>query len=367
MSVRDGAVISAGTFASGDGGNLNIQASEVLLSGKSLDDSNSSQISSVAQIDSRGNGGNVSLKTNILSVQKDASVSATNLGIGNAGNVVIIADSVSVEEQGIIEAASQFGQGGNIILETKNLFLNNRAFLTANSQGIENAGNITIRVQNTLTSNNSTISTSANQASGGSITISAQNIRNRGNSDIRTNVVSGTGGGGDITLSADSILAFNDSDILAFAQDGIGGNISLNTPVFFGNGYQATAQVNQNPDTLDNNNRVDINASGAVSGVISVPDLTFIQNSLLELPETLINTDNLLASSCVVPNQQKAGTFILTGPDGLPSSPNDNFTSPYPTGTIETIPESSPPSKIDEPQGFYRLDDGKRVLSTKCN
>lgn len=173
---------------------------------------------------------------------------------------------------------------------------------------------------------------------------------------------------GNITLTADSIVAFNDSDILAFAQDGIGGNISLNTPVFFGNGYQATNE-NQNPDTLDNNNRVDINASGAVSGVINVPDLTFIQNSLFELPETLINTENLLANSCVVPNQQKAGTFILTGSDGLPTRPNTTITSPYPTGTIEIIPiPSNSPSrpKIVEPQGFYRLPTGQIVLSRKC-
>ncbi|PSF35520.1 hypothetical protein C7H19_16020 [Aphanothece hegewaldii CCALA 016] len=323
--------ISASTTASGIGGDINISAPN------NIDISGNGTIAT--ETSGTGNAGTINLSANQLHLNQGVRISASTTGRGNAGNINLNANQINLQQSTI----------------------------TAFTNGTGNAGNITLNIQNTLTSNNSTISTSANQASGGIITISAQDIRLQGDSDIRTNVSSGAGGGGDITLTADSILAFNDSDILAFAQDGIGGNITLNTPIFFGNGYSPTDQINQNFDNLDNNNRVDINASGAVSGVISVPNLTFIQNSLFEFPETLINTDNLLASSCVVPNQQKAGTFILTGPDGLPSSPNDNFTSPYPTGTIETIPKPSLPSKIDEPQGFYRLNDGKIVLSTKCN
>lgn len=240
--------------------------------------------------------------------------------------------------------------------------MRDRALISASSNSPGNSGNITLKITGSFSAEDGDVTATANQASGGNISITAQNIRLQGDSDITTNVSGGTGGGGNITLTANSILAFNDSDILAFAQDGRGGNINLNTPVFFGNGYQTTDE-NQDPDTLDNNDLADINASGVVSGVISVPDLTFIQNSLFELPETLINTENLIANSCVVPNQQKAGTFIMTGTEGLPSRPNTNITSPYPTGTVETIP-SQP--VIVEPQGFYRLPNGQMVLSRKC-
>ena len=406
LVLTDGRRISASTLGKGNAGTIKITASETIsLTGKNISGGDGSGIlSSVANTGDmgkatigEGNAGEIEISTVSLSLTDGAIVSARTEGQGNAGAILITAndtiflaglnsgilsgvDTTAIGNSGEIEiiTGSLFliggaivsaetlgtGEAGNINLNATQLNIQ-QARITAFTNGTGNAGNITIRVQNTLQSNNGTISTAANQSSGGSINITASDIRLQGNSDIRTQVASGAGGGGDINLTADSILAFNDSDILAFAQNGVGGNIRLNTPVFFGNGYQATAQVNQNPDTLDNNNRVDINASGAVSGVISVPDLTFIQNSLFELPETLINTENLLANSCVVPNQQKAGTFILTGPDGLPTRPNNNLTSPYPTGTIEAIPELSPP-KIDEPQNFYRLKDGTMVLSRKC-
>jgi large exoprotein involved in heme utilization and adhesion len=101
--------------------------------------------------------------------------------------------------------------------------------------------------------------------------------------------------GGDIDLKADSILAFDDSDILAYARNGTGGDITLNTPAFFGENYRP-APRNTDPDTLDLNNQVDVNAELVLySGVITTPDVSFIQNSLTELPENQIDTDSLLA------------------------------------------------------------------------
>ena len=380
LIIEDGARISGDTFGLGKGGNIQINVDSLIIKdGGTLRAGSLIEQNPLLESDERGDGGSLTINASefieltgtgtvgdVDPIPVVSRITTESQGTGKAGDLNISTQQLTVAEGAEITAStSSFGAGGNISISSHFINLNQGA-ISASSISSGNAGNITIRVKNTLNSNNSTISTSAEQASGGSITISAQDIRNRGNSDIRTNVARGTGGGGDITLTADSILAFNDSDILAFAQDGIGGNITLNTPVFFGNGYQATDQVNQNPDNLDNNDRVDINASGAVSGVISIPDLTFIQNSLFELPETLINTENLIASSCVVPNQQKAGTFILTGPEGLPTRPNNNTTSPYPTGTVETIPEQSTP-KIQEPQGFYRLPNGQMVLSRKCH
>ncbi|GFE70793.1 filamentous hemagglutinin N-terminal domain-containing protein [Chroococcus sp. FPU101] len=397
LSLEDGGKITSSTIKRSDGGSILINASETVeligvasQRGRANDRDRASAIS--VQTRGEGKAGDITINTQRLEIQEGAEIVASTFGTGDGGDIIINASDLiyldgtvsnnnpnnPIRSRIVAETGQELkvndlpdpligtGNGGNISIDSQNLTIQNSAEIsTSSSQETGNAGNLTIRVQNTLQSNNGTISTLANEASGGIITISAKDIRLRGNSDLRTSVASGAGGGGDITLTADSILAFNDSDIIASAKDGIGGNITLNTPIFFGNGYQATDQMNQNPDNLNNNDRVDLNASGAVSGVINVPDLTFIQNSLFEFPETLINTENLIASSCVVPNQQQTGTFILTGPDGLPTRPNHNLTSPYPTGTIETIPEPSPP-KIDEPQGFYRLNDGKMVLSRKC-
>jgi hypothetical protein len=214
---------------------------------------------------------------------------------------------------------SSRGQAGNVaVTSTGSLTFSNSA-IQSDTRGGNPAGSITITSPGIVSFNNSQItSNTSSTGQAGSITITASKIRLYGDSDITTFVAQGAGGGGDIKLTADSILAFDDSDILAFAPGGTGGNISLETPAFFGENYRP-APHNTDPRTLDGNNRVDVNAIGAVEGVIIIPDTTFIQNSLTELAENQIDTDSLLASSCIVRrNQPTRGSFTITGSGGLP-------------------------------------------------
>ncbi|MGF1498735.1 MAG: hypothetical protein ACFB8W_18200 [Elainellaceae cyanobacterium] len=232
-----------------------------------------------------------------------------------------------------------------------------------------NAGNILIVVDDVLFIQDSDITTQAQSFAGGAITIRAGDIRLFGDGDIQTSVQSGTAGGGDITLTADSILAFDDSDILAFAADGQGGNITVNTPAFFGEGFTLLS-LDADPDGLDGNDRVDINATGAFSGTVTLPDISFIQNSLAGLPAELINTEALIANSCVARNEDGSSTFVVTGAGGLPLRPGDLAPSPYPTGDVQTIPNDSqswqPGDPIIEPDGVYQLPNGELILSHEC-
>ncbi|MFM6350286.1 MAG: response regulator, partial [Dolichospermum sp.] len=121
----------------------------------------------------------------------------------------------------------------------------------------------------------------------------------------------------------------------------------------------------------DGNDRVDINASGAVSGAIIIPDLTFIQNSIVQLPEFLINPEKLLANSCISPNQNRGGSFIIKGSGGVQNRPGDMNTPSYFPEIIQPIPETpaQPWKKGDpiiEPQGVYYTPDGRLYLSRKC-
>jgi large exoprotein involved in heme utilization and adhesion len=151
-----------------------------------------------------------------------------------------------------------------------------------------------------------------------------------GDSDITTNVNHGAEDGGNIDLKADSILAFDDSDILAYARRWQRRRHYPQYPGFFGENYRS-APRGTDPDTLDNNNQVDVNATGAVEGVITTPDTSFIQNSLTELPENQIDTDSLLASSCIVRrNQPTKGSFTVTGTGGLPQRPEMPRCPPFP-------------------------------------
>ncbi len=353
------------------------QLSNITLNTQQLTLDNNSQIT--ASTEGKGDAGSITVfNAQTVSLDNHSQISASTSGEGDAGDIGIQAATVNLDNNSAITTTvnpGAIGKGGNITLQTtgNSLTLNHQSQISSRSQGQGNAGNILINSLGNVNLTDSDITTSAEQASGGTITITAKNIRLQGDSDIRTNVASGVGGGGDIILQADSILAYDDSDILAFARDGKGGNITLNTPIFFGEGYQ-TASEDTNPDTLDRNNRVDINASGAVSGIIILPDLTFIRNSLTELPENLIDTNNLIANSCVVRNPQKAGTFIITGSGGLPVRPGDASISSYPVETVETLPSQEstarpwqPGDAIVEPQGLYRLTNGQVVLSRECS
>ena len=384
LLVSDGAQVSTNTRGEGNGGSLKITASDsVEVTGASK------QFSSALGTQSEGSGdaGDLTIETGRLVVSDGAGISTSIRGEGNGGSLKITADdSVKVtgksaddgqnsSSSSLIAESEGVGDAGNLTIKTGRLLVGDGAVVSSSSLGSGVAGDINITARDTLQADNGTISTNTRRSSGGAIAIKAGNIRLFGNSDIRTDVASGAGGGGNITLKADSIVALGDSDILAFASDR-GGNITLNTPAFFGE-YYRPAPPNTNSNSLTNNNQVDINATGAVSGIITIPDVSFIQNSLIELPENQINTDSLLANSCIVRrNQPTSGSFTITGTGGLPQRPGDAQMSSFPTVDVATLPSddrtpsNTSPNRawrkgdpIIEPQGVYRLPNGKLVLS----
>jgi large exoprotein involved in heme utilization and adhesion len=373
--------IWANTLGAENGGEVLVRTTEVVLSESSL-------LSANVTSTGTGSGGDLTIDTGRLLVRDGARISAGTFGKGNGGRLQITAsDSVEVigtgfsadgeVPSGLLAASRGSGDAGDLTIDTGRLLVKGGAELSTNSLGEGLAGNIKITVQDTLKANDGTITTSSKQSSGGDITIIADKIRLYDDSDITTFVAQGgTGSGGNIDLEADSIIAFDDSDILAYAPDGKGGDLNLNTPAFFGENYSPASSRNDPPETLDANNRVDV----AGSGIITTPDVSFIQNSLTELPDNQIDTDSLLANSCIVRrNQPTRGSFTITGSGGLPQRPGDAQMSSYPTVDIETLPSDDTSSTtnpkrpwqkgdpIVEPQGVYRLPNGKLLLSRECS
>ena len=384
LLVRDGAEVSADTYREGKGGNLKITAdASVDVIGEPADGQGFSRL--FTQSFGSGDAGDLTITTRRLLVRDGAEVSSSTYGEGKGGSLKITADdSVDVigersdGNSSLISQSEGVGDAGDLTIDTKRLLVRDGAVVSSSSLEEGVAGDINITARDSLQVDNGTISTNASRSAGGAIAIQSGNIRLFGNSDIRTDVASGAGGGGNITLTADSIVALGDSDIFAFASDR-GGNITLNTPAFFGENYRPTPR-NTDSNSLNDNNKVDINATGAVSGIITIPDVSFIQNSLIELPENQINTDSLLANSCIVRrNQPTRGSFTITGTGGLPQRPGDAQMSSFPTVDMATLPSDRTPSNphphrawqkgdpIIEPQGVYRLPNGKLVLSRECS
>jgi filamentous hemagglutinin family protein len=399
LQISNGGELTVSTFGQGKAGNISIAArNQVLLSGSDAGDL-FSDISSNNFLGTNS-GGSIQIDTGSLRVEKGAAISSFTLGIGNAGTIVVNArDAIALDgsnpvaggsgifsgvdvltSQRRVEVEKDYqtrgatiplfdegvGAGGDIQLNARSLNLTNGAIISARSRGQGPAGNVVIRVSDTLSANDGNILNSSTKTSGGRVSIQAQAVRLSGNSDVLTNVARGEGSGGDITITANSITALDDSDILAFAQDGRGGNITLNTRAFFGQNYRPTAP-SASQTTLISNGRVDVNASGAISGIVTLPDTSFIQNELTALPDVPIETETLLANSCIR-RDRATGTFYVSGSGNLPTSPGNMSYSTYETAEVRsTTPQAwKPGDAIVEPQGVYTLTNGKRVISRLC-
>ncbi len=380
QNVPSSAVGSVQPGSNGNGGVVIVTANHLRLN-------NQAQIGAFTF--EEGNAGDVFVKVNDLTVTNGAQISSATQSSGDAGNIII-----EVAETAHFEGVSPFnddvpsgaingslgngeinGRGGDIRLSAANLEISNRALLSSASRNTGNAGNIVVNIQEEYFAQDGTIETTAERASGGQINITAGNIVLEGDSDIQTFVSSGEGGGGNITIVADSVIAFDDSDILAFAADGRGGNIDLSRTIFFGDGFEISPP-GTDPATLDGNDRVDINASGGLAeGTILLPDTSFVENSLSNLPDAVVSPDALLAGSCIVQSGNTQGSFVVTGGDDLPTRPGNPALSAFPTDTARTIDSPSaetstegwqPGDPIVEPTDVFELADGRLVLSQIC-
>ena len=364
LNVTNGAVLTSSTLGRGDAGNVSITVGNAAnFDGEGRNGSLSSAGSQVGP-SAVGKGGTLSLNAGFLNVTNGAQLTSSTFGQGDAGDVSIaVRDTANFEgmgrngvssSAGSIVGFSAVGKGGTLTLNAGNLNIT-KARLNSSAFGQGDAGDIILRVRDTLRVTDGSIATISLLNTSGKIDIAANTIRLLGDTNILTFVFSGAGGGGNITLSANSIVALNDSDILAFARDGKGGNVTLNTKAFFGQNYR-NVSPGIDPLTLDRNDRVDINASGTISGIITLPDVSFIQNGLTQLPKSAIDTDKLISQSCIVRKDKLQGTFYILGKTNLPQRPGDLIPSNYSTQEPTTQTANKPWQKGDpivEPTGFY--------------
>ncbi|MEM9484259.1 MAG: filamentous hemagglutinin N-terminal domain-containing protein [Cyanobacteria bacterium P01_F01_bin.116] len=320
-----------------------------------------------------GQGGDVRITATNLEVLDSAQLVTGTLGRGDAGDVVLeIGETARFagESSGAFSSVAAFiGQGnsGDIGVTATNLFLGAGAGLVANSFGQGEAGDIVLTIGDRIQSQDGTIATNAEFSTGGQINIAAGTILLFGDSDIQTFVNSGIDNGGDITIRSNAVVALDDSDILAFAADGRGGDVDLSQTAFFGQSFEF-APSGTDPRTLDNNARVDINASGNLaSGTILLTDVSFIENNLRELPETLVDIETLVSSSCIAHSDDNAtGRFSITASDGLPQQV-DSSQVIYSLSSVQPIPENEPSALITEPTNIYRLADGRLIMGQRCD
>lgn len=280
LSLRDGAILQATTYGSGDAGRINIQATDAIeVSGTSEPGNLPARIAATS-------GG-----------IQEFSTRRSRQATGRGGNLNITTDTLTIEDGGIVTVNSLNPQAigaGTIRIEANRISLDNRGQLNAQTESGDDAG-IRLEGVDLLTlRRNSNISTSAgllsNGGDGGDINIDANLILDAPaeNSDI--NADAGKGSGGRIDIAAQGILGIAErdqrtlqSDITATSESGVDGEINISTP------------------TVD-----------PTRGIV-------------ELPNTIVDASQLIAQGCRAGSRvaDELGEFVITGRGGLPPSPTD--------------------------------------------
>ena len=148
LEVTNGALVNASTRGEGNGGNVTINATEFInFDGEGKDGGNSAAASQV-EPGAIGNGGDVSITTRFFKATNEAQISANTNGVGNAGSVTINAtDSIELDGESTVTSLVNFravGNGANVLITTDSLEVTNGAILSTLTRGEGNAGNITI-------------------------------------------------------------------------------------------------------------------------------------------------------------------------------------------------------------------------------
>ena len=366
--LSDGAEISAQTFGAGAAGGIHIVApARVALSGLEL------VTSSINAKASSGAGGNIAIETAELAVDGGGEISVSTLGTGDAGDVSIDAQRVTVG--GGAAAAGIFaqsiptedtgidgGDGGSIdVRASRSVELRNGGVISARTRGSGAAGNVRIAApvvsvahggevstqtfasgpggsiaidaaQQVIVMNGGTISArSTGAGNAGSIAIDAGgrfSARNGG--QVTTSAVAADGG--DIEIRASHLIHVEDGHVTTDVQGGLGsgGNITLD-PEFvvlnraelrasaIGDGGNITIQTDH--FLRDASSVVDASSELGIDGEIQTTSPTVdLTSELAQLDTTFLDASSKLAAACAA-RSGGLGTFAVRG-RARPSSPD---------------------------------------------
>ncbi|BAY62367.1 filamentous hemagglutinin outer membrane protein [Calothrix brevissima NIES-22] len=320
LNVQEQSQISSSTFNNGDGGNLTIQADNIILTGS--DSELGTGLLTAVDERANGKGGEIDITTNRLVVRDDAEISVGSTGNGDAGNMKIRANFLEINGKGsAIASFTNAGNGGDISLDISDLLLLRRGGLISTTAGRTQAG----------------------------------------------------GDGGNISINSPFIVAIpnENSDISANAFTGKGGNVSLSTQAIFG--------IEPRPKTT---NQSDITASSdlGVQGQITItqPQVQPPQK-LIELPTGLVDASTRFAQICPRGRYAKPlGSFIVTGRGSLPPNALEPLTGINNLSPLATLdgknadteinaetqgkPKAVNSAPIVEAQGLVKTADGKIML-----
>ena len=392
--------ITTSSYEDGNGGNLTIEANSLRLSGTS-NILASSFFQGAERTEDFGEGGSIKIDANTVSIEDRASIGTDTFTDGDAGNVVVTTDQLSIVRgtlsaqtsgkgragnveiradeifvadpvfdpirgsiSGIVAlvSATGSGSGGQIDIVSNRLHLANGGQVTASSEGAGVAGSVIVRANELLIEGSASVKTfdaliapdaqidsaiSSRSTTGfdaGSVEVTAERIEVR---DRGTITVSNTAGGsaGNVNIAANRVKLDNGS-VQAEASAGTQGNLNINS---------------RDVLLMRNGSRLTANATGAATG----------GNVNLNAP-LIIGTSNSDISTNAIEGDGGNIRLVTRGLIGLAFrdrlTDQSDITASSELGVSGTIEIESPNAEVDS--GLVELpenlEDASNQVSAGC-
>ncbi|MEM9004015.1 MAG: filamentous hemagglutinin N-terminal domain-containing protein [Cyanobacteria bacterium P01_F01_bin.86] len=324
LTLEAGAQIAASTFGSGDAGTLTVTAERLTAAG-GRPFGPSGLFTTVAPGPdggpmgaSTGNGGNLTIATEVLSLRNGGQISAGTFGFGAAGNLTVRANQIDVLGSfgtpgaggpSSLRSASErpwAGFGGTITVETNRLLVADGGQVVTGTLSPSPAGDLVVRASEQIdlrggdAFGRSGLFASAllGPGSGGNITVETGELNLQDGATINVSnepstpgstLPSGAGPAGNLAVTAQNIVLDNDSSFTSNTVDGDRANITVNATTL----------------TLQDS-RITTNATGTATGGnidLEAEAITLLETSTISANaefsfggQVVITTDVLLQS-----------------------------------------------------------------------
>jgi filamentous hemagglutinin family protein len=337
LTILDGTRVSSITRSQADSGNVTIDAKSIEVAGATSDFLES--LISAGSL-AKGNAGNLLINTEQLRIRDGGRVDSSTAAQGNAGSVTINAKKIievdgsvpgSINPSLIISSANVLdeslrrifklppiptGKSGNLTINTPTLRVVNGAEVTVRNDGTGNAGSLKVNANSIFLDTKGSITAATKSGEGGNITINLQDsLVMRHHSAINTESL-GIGNGGNISINSPIIAGLENSDIVANAVEGNGGNIDITTQGIFGLKFR---------DRLTSENDISASSEFGVNGTVDIQNFGVDPSSgLVELPLSLVDSSQQITAGC---SANQGSRFVATGRGGVPQNPNQQIGS----------------------------------------
>ena len=365
LQILNGSTILTDTKGTGDAGDIVIDADEsIQLKG------GDTQILTEVGENASGNAGDVQINADSLTIEDGAAIKFQTRGAGDAGDLQInAANSILVKNNSEIIGQvvnDVTGNSGLLDITTKNLSIAENSRLSVDNLGQGDAGNIIVNSESIQLEDRGAITATTITGQGGNIQLEIDDTLTMKNNSLLSAQARGNADGGNITIDTDFIIAFpsQNNDIIANAEQGNGGNINITAESLLGIKERAL-----NPQTNDINASSEFSLDGNVT--INTPDINPLQGAT-ELPTNVVEPQQTTTQACQANREIAAkNNLIIKGKGGVPPAPHlplnsHNITiNGENTDSTASIPQPIETSqgKIQPARGITVTKDGRVILT----